>query len=136
MVPSIEYVDNIGAKLLPPCALHFFDADELQYLRQSYASLIPDIDVIEVPQAYGKYKAAEWWSQHLETDKHGNSTCIKAYWIGENSKIAKDPVDFFAGKIFFFSQNILIDKQVVMVKVQWFQGHQNRNIQNLELVEI
>ena len=83
--------------------LKVFDADELRYLRQSYASFVPGIDISEVPQAYRKYKAGKWWLQHLETDKHGKPTCIKAYWIGENGNIAIDPV---LVKLFSFSVKI------------------------------
>ena len=140
VVPSLEYLDNIGVKLLAPSVLHVFDADELQYLRQSYVSFIPEVDVLQVPQAYRKHKAAEWWLQHLETGKQRKSTCIKAYWIGENGNIATNSINLCAGEIiFFFSQNILIEqqlKEVVMVKVRWFQEHQNRNVQHLEHVEI
>jgi len=140
VVPSLDYLNNIGVKLLPPSVLHLFDSDDLRYLQQSYTSFISGVDALEVPQAYRKYKAAEWWSQHLEIDKKGKSTCIKAYWVGENGNIAINPVNLCAGEIiFFFSQNILIDqqyKEVVMVKVRWFQEHQYRDIQRLELFEI
>ena len=101
---------------------------------------IPGEDVLHVPQAYRKYKVAEWWSQRLETDKQGKSTCIRAYWSGDNGNITMNPVHLCAGEIaFFFSQNVLIEqqfKEVVMVKVRWFQEHRLRNIQNLDPVEI
>jgi len=43
LVPSLEYLDNINVKLLPPFVLNFFDLDELQYVQQSYALFIPGV---------------------------------------------------------------------------------------------
>ena len=33
LVPSLDYLDNINVKLLPPSVLNFFEADELQYVQ-------------------------------------------------------------------------------------------------------
>ena len=140
VVPSFDYFDNTGVKLLPPSVVHYFETDELRYLRQSYASFIPGLDVLEVPQTYRKHKAAEWWSLHLKTEKRRKSTCIRAYWIGENGNIAPNAVNLCAGEIvFFFSQNVMIGeqfKEILMIKVKWFQEHQCRNIDHIEPVEI
>jgi len=138
--PSIDYFDNNAVKLLPPSVVHYFDSDELRYLQQSYAKFIPGLNVFEVPKTYRKHKAAEWWSQHLETEKRGKSTCIRAYWIGENGNITQNAVDLSAGEIvYFFSQNVKIEEQfveILMVKVRWFQEHQYRSLDQIEPVEV
>ena len=129
--PSLFYLENSSVKLLSPFTLFSIDTDLLPYLQSSYAKFLPGINILDIPQICKKYKAAYWWSHHLEIEKNRKFPCIKAYWIGSDGDIASDCSNLCAGKIVnFFSQNVLVGdcyKEIIMVQVKWFQEHPNRN---------
>ena len=88
------------------CYHHFtlfsIDSNLLPYLQSSYAKFLPGVDVLNIPQICKKYRAAYWWSHHLEIGKKRRFPCIKAYWIGSDGDIASDCSNLYAGKIVNF----------------------------------
>ena len=96
--------DRASVKLIPPFVLHHFDSVSLSYLRICYQKILPGIDILEIPQLYQRYKAAFWWSQHINTSKK-QPVCILANWVGEDGQIIDDRISFelCAGKVEYFS---------------------------------
>ena len=90
--------------LLPPYFIHHFDNVTFMYLQRCYQKIFPNIDILEIPQLCNKYKAAQWWSQHLKSSRLSKKAllCIQAYWVGEDGNITDNSLDLCAGSIEFF----------------------------------
>ena len=118
-----------NVKLSPPFVLHYFDSVLLSYLRLCYQKIIPDVDVLEVPQLCRRYKYATWWSQHLNSSKK-TPLCILAKWIGGDGEINCDN-EICAGIVkYFFSQRLLVGNDYVevnMAYIKWLQEHSCKN---------
>lgn len=101
-------------------------------MRRCYQRILPEIDVLEIPQLCRKYKSALWYSQYLNTSKK-QPVCILAKWIGEDGQIIDDNnlLKLCAGRVeYFFSQRVLVSEkyvEVTMAYVKWFQEHAARN---------
>jgi len=112
---SDEYVslqEYANVKLSPPFVLHYFDSVLLSYLRLCYQKIIPDVDVLEVPQLCRRYKYATWWSQHLNSSKK-TPLCVLAKWIGGDGEINCDN-EICAGIVkYFFNQRLLVGNDYV-----------------------
>ena len=125
--PSLIYLDQCYVKFLPPYTVHKLDSDSLRYLRESYQSFLPEVDPLEIPQLCCRYEVIQWWSEHLGRRKYCNRKhkIIRAYWIGEDGKIASEPNSLCAGRVeYFFTQKVLIKdtyNEVAMVKMKWYQ---------------
>jgi len=92
--------DHIVVKLLPPYVIHNFDNVTFIYLQRHYQKVFPDVDILEIPWLCNKYKAAQWWSQHLK------SSCSKkallcTYWVWEDGNITDNSHNLCAGSRVF-----------------------------------
>ena len=108
LIPSLANIDllqdHIVVKLLPPYVIHHFDNVTFIYLQRCYQKIFPDVDILEIPQLCNKYKAAQWWSQHLKSSRRYKKAllCIQAYWVGEDGNITDYSLNLCAGSIEFF----------------------------------
>ena len=110
----LSFQEYANVELSPPFVLHYFDSVLLSYLRLCYQKIIPDVDVLEVPQLCRKYKYATWWSQHLNSSKK-TPLCVLAKWIGEDGEINCDK-EICAGIVkYFFTQRLLVGNDYVEV---------------------
>ena len=108
---SMQYFDKSFIKLLPPYSLNRFDSDEISCLRTCYLTFLPHINPLDIPQLCRKYKCIQWWSERLQSyklhkgDRQLQSTCIQAFWVGNNGNIDVTCSNLNAGRIeYFFSQ--------------------------------
>jgi len=67
--PSLEYIQNIPIKLLPPFSLHKFDSIATQHLKTSYMTFLPSFNEDDIPQLCRRHKCALWFSEHLSCSK-------------------------------------------------------------------
>ena len=130
--PSMIYLDQHYVKFLPPYTVHKLDSDSLRYLRESYQAFLPEVDPLEIPQLCCRYQIIQWWFEHLGKRKYckKNPETIRAYWVGQDGKIASEPNSLCAGRAeYFFTQKVLIKdsyKEVAMVKMRWYQEHPDK----------
>ena len=113
---SMQYFDKSFIKFLPPYSLNRFDSDEVSCLRSCYLTFLPHINPLDIPQLCRKYKCIQWWSERLHSYKlhkgDRQSTCIQAFWVGNNGNIDVTCSNLNAGRIeYFFSQNLMIEDE-------------------------
>ena len=138
--PSLDYAKNCPVQLLPPYVIHKFDTVALNYLRTSYQLFLPEIDILEIPELYKKYKNIKWLSEQLSTKTHQNKfLCVCAYWVGSSGSIVTNCQNLCVGEVeYFFSQRIIVGteyREIIMSKIRWFQEHPART-SIIEPVEI
>ena len=59
---SLNYLDQSCIKLIPPYVIQKIDNESLQYLRHSYQTFLPHVDLLEIPQFCCRYEVVNWWS--------------------------------------------------------------------------
>ena len=101
-----------------------------------YSAIVPDVNILEIPQLCCKYRTARWWSQFVKSSEYPAkiSCCILANWVGENGQITDDSTVVSAGRVeYFYSQRLQVGNDVdnhvemKMAFVRWFQEHSCRH---------
>ena len=93
-----------------------------------YSAIVPDVNILEIPQLCCKYRTARWWSQYLKTSKYPAkiSCCILANWAGEGGQITDNPSIVSVGHVeYFYNQKIQVGNEVnkhVEVKMDAFKS--------------
>ena len=81
---SLNYLDQSCIKLIPPYVIQKIDNESLQYLRHSYQTFLPHVDLLEIPQFCCRYEVVNWWSECLRKYKYSKrrDQVIRAFWPG------------------------------------------------------
>ena len=132
---SLLYLHSSFIHFMAPFSRCAFNNDELRYVRLSYATFLPDIDILEVPVMYEKCHTIKLFGDRYGSVKmRSEKNCyIQAFWVKE---FTSGDIDLTSSKTglgiiqFFFRQRIHcggIYRVVPMAKVSWFQNHPDIN---------
>ena len=124
---DILYLFNDCNKFLPPFVRTSFDSDDLTYLRQSYSTFIPELNILDVPKFFEKCGVVLSWGERMTSYSCvSNKNCyIQAYWVKRGGIIDSECSQLHFGVVeYFFRQRIMIQNDyhiLQMAKVRWLQ---------------
>ena len=96
ITPSADYVQLTGITCVPPYMMEMFNADSLQYLRQAYIAIIPDIADCNLPSMYQCYREIEMCGERIGSTRSrlDRSCFIQAHWVGQGGQVNTPPAKF------------------------------------------
>ena len=134
--PSADYLNLTRITCVPPYTMEMINPDSVEYLKQAYSTVLPNINLSQVPSLYQCYREIEVGGERIGSTRSrlDRSCFIQAHWVQVGGQINTPPTEFCLrpGIIDYFCQQRLLvgssSQSVLMACVRWLQPHPSRSL--------